>query len=156
VTTLPFLAVLLAPALRVIPGVVLGQLAVSGAFLAAATLTPPLAAGDTEVIHRLRTGGYVRSVSDFVGIGGGAADLPFVLALLFAALVALAAVRPHLRAHDAPAFAISLGAWAVIASQARRLLEEGPSWKTDALLIAVAVAAAAALAWVYRRPWPRR
>lgn len=156
VTTLPFLAVLLAPALRVIPGVVLGQLAVSGAFLAAATLTSPLAAGDTEVIHRLRTGGYVRSVSDFVGIGGGAADLPFVLALLFAALVALAAVRPHLRAPDAPAFAISLVAWAVIASQARRLLEEGPSWTTDAALIAVAVAAAAALAWVYRRPWPQR
>jgi len=140
----------------VIPGVVLGQLAVSGAFLAAATLTSPLAAGDTEVIHRLRTGGYVRSVLDFVGIGGGAADLPFVLALLFAALVALAAVRPHLRAPDAPAFAISLVAWAVIASQARRLLEEGPSWTTDAVLMAVAVAAAAALAWVYRRPWPQR
>jgi hypothetical protein len=44
----------------------------------------------------------------------------------------------------------------VIASQARRLLEEGPSWTTDAVLIAVAVAAAAALAWVYRRPWPQR
>jgi hypothetical protein len=156
VTALPFLAVLLAPALHVIPGVVLGQIAVTGAFLAAATLTSPLAAGDTEVIHRLRTGGYVRSVSDFFGVGGGAADLPFVLALLFAALVALAAVRPYLRAPDAPAFAISLVAWAAIASQARRLLEEGPSWTTDAVLIAMAIAAAAALAWVYRRRWPQR
>lgn len=156
VTALPFLAVLLAPALRVIPGVVLGQLAVTGAFLAAATLTSPLAAGDTEVIHRLRTGGYVRSVLDFVGIGGGAADLPFVLAVLFAALVAFAAVRRYLRPVDVLAFLLSLVAWAAIASQSHRLLEEGPSWTTDAMLLAVAIGASAALVWVYRRPGPQR
>ena len=93
---------------------------------------------------------------DFVGIGGGAADLPFVLALLFAALIAFGAVRGCLRAPDAPGFVISLAAWAVIASQARRLLEGGQSWTTGAALIAVAIAASAAIAWVYRRPWPQR
>lgn len=155
VTALPFLAVLLAPALRVIPGVVLGQLAVTGAFLAAATLTSPLAAGDTEVIHRLRTGGYVRSVLDFVGIGGGAADLPFVLALLFAGIVGLAAVRPYLRLRDLPAFVLSVVAWAAIASQSRRLLEEEPSWATGAALLAIAIAAGAVLVPIYRRPWPQ-
>jgi hypothetical protein len=154
VTALPFLAVLLAPALRAIPGVVLGQLAVTGAFLAAATLTSPLAAGDTEVVHRLRTGGYVRSVLDFVGIGGGAADLPFVLALLFAGIVGLAAVRPYLRLRDISAFVVSVVAWGVIASQSRRLLEEDPSWGAGVALLAVAIAAAAALVPIYRRPWP--
>ncbi len=82
---------------------------------------------------------------DFVGIGGGAADLPFVLALLFAALVAFGAVRPYLRAPDAPAFVLTLVAWAAITSQSRRLLEEGPSWATDAALVAVAFAATAGL-----------
>ena len=44
-------------------------------------ITSPLAAWDGQVLHRLRTGGYVRSVLDFVNVGGGLADLPFLLAL---------------------------------------------------------------------------
>ena len=97
IPTLPFLAVALGPALRRIPGATLGVAAATGLFLAAATITSPLAAFDSQVIHRLRTGGFVRSVLEFVGIGGGAADLPFLLALAFVAAVGFAAVVPFLR-----------------------------------------------------------
>ena len=97
IPTLPFLAVALGPALRRIPGATLGVAAATGLFLAAATITSPLAAFDSQVIHRLRTGGFVRSVLEFVGIGGGAADLPFLLALAFVAAVGVAAVVPFFR-----------------------------------------------------------
>ena len=154
VPALPFLAAGLAPAFRRIPGAALGLAVATGAFLAAATITSPLAAWDSQVVHRLRTGGYVRSVLDFAGIGGGAADLPFLLALAFAGWVGFAAVRPYLRRADVPAFALSLGGWALIASQSRRLLDDGPSYVTDAALLAVALGVGAAIAWVYRRSEP--
>ena len=58
-----------------------GSRSATGAFLAAATIGRRSRRGDSQVVHRLRTGGYVPSVLDFAGIGGGAADLPFLLAL---------------------------------------------------------------------------
>jgi hypothetical protein len=153
VPALPFLAVGLAPAFRRIPGAALGLAVATGTFLAAATITSPLAAWDSQVVHRLRTGGYVRSVLDFAGIDGGAADLPFLLALAFAAGVGLVAVRPYLRRVDLPAFLLALGGWALIASQSRRILVDS-SHAIDAVLLAVAVADAAAIAWIYRRAEP--
>jgi hypothetical protein len=149
IAAMPFLAVGLAPAYRRIPGAALGLAAAAGLFLAAATLTSPLAAWDLHVVDRLRTGGYVRSVLDFDGIGGGLADLPFLVALACAAAVALAAVRPYLERRDLPAFALSAAAWAVIGSQSHRLLEHGPSWRVDGALLLVAALAAVVLAWIY-------
>jgi hypothetical protein len=149
IPVLPFLAPALAPAFRAIPGAALGLATAAGVFLAAATITSPLAAFDTQVIHRLTTGGYVRSALDFAGIGGGFADLPFLLALAFAAAVGLAAVWPHVQRRDVPAFALTAVAWAVIGSQSHRLFEGGSSWTIAAALLLVAALAAAALAWIY-------
>jgi hypothetical protein len=150
VPALPFLAAGLAPAFRRIPGAALGLAVATGTFLAAATITSPLAAWDGQVLHRLSTGGYVRSVLDFVGVGGGVADLPFLLALAFAAAVGFAAVRPYLRPVDAAAFALALGGWALIASQSHGLLNDPSSW-TYATVLVVAPAVAGAIAWIYRR-----
>lgn len=155
VPALPFLAVGLAPAFRRIPGAALGLAAATGAFLAAATITSPLAAWDGHVLHRLTTGGYVRSTLDFVGIEGGVADLPFLLALAVAATVGLAAVRPYLRPPDAPAFALALGGWALVASQSHRILNDPTAW-TYATMLVVAPALAASIAWIYRRAEPTR
>ena len=151
ITAMPFLAAALAPALPRVAGAALGLAVASGAFVVAATLTSPLAAWDAEVLHRLVTGGYVRSAVHFVGIDGGAADAPFVLALLFAAAVAFGAVRRHLRRVDACVFAVVLLAWAILGSQSRRLLEDEPSYATDAGFVAIAAAAALTTAWLYRR-----
>jgi hypothetical protein len=153
IPTLPFLAVALGPALRRIPGAALGLAVATGTFLAAATITSPLAAFDSQVVHRLRTGGYVRSVLDFVGIGGGAADLPFLLAVAFVAAVGVTALRPSLRRPDAPAFVVALVGWAVIGSQSRRVLEDN-SYATDAVLLAAAAALIVSIVWVYRRGEP--
>jgi hypothetical protein len=150
IPTLPFLAVALGPALRRIPGATLGVATATGLFLAAATITSPLAAFDSQVIHRLRTGGFVRSVLEFVGISGGAADLPFLLALAFVAAVGVAAVVPFFRPPDAPAFVLALVGWAVLGSQSRRVLEDNSS-VTDVVLIAATAALVASIAWVYRR-----
>jgi hypothetical protein len=150
IPALPFLAAGLAPSFRRIPGAALGLAVATGAFLAAATITSPLAAWDSQVIHRLRTGGYVRSVLDFAGIGGGAADVPFLLALAFAAVVGFLAIRPFLRRVDLPAFVLALSGWALIASQSKRILVDS-SYAIDAALLAVALAAAGAIVWIYRR-----
>jgi hypothetical protein len=150
VPALPFLAAGLAPAFRRIPGAALGLAVATGTFLAAATITSPLAAWDGDVLHRLRTGGYVRSVLDFVGVGGGVADLPFLLALGVAAAIGFAAVRPYLRRPDAAAFVLALGGWTLIASQSHRLLNDPSTW-TYATALLIAPAVAGAIAWVYRR-----
>jgi hypothetical protein len=149
IAAMPFLAAGLGPAYRLIGGAALGLAVAAGAFLVAATITSPLAAWDLHVVDRLRTHGFVRSVLDFAGIGGGYADLPFLVAVAFAAAVAFTAVRPYLERRDLAAFAVSSLAWAVIGSQSHRLVEHGPSWRVDAALLLVTGVAAAALAWVY-------
>jgi hypothetical protein len=149
IPALPFLAAGLAPAYKRIPGAALGLAVAAGLFLVAATITSPLAAWDQQVVHRLTTGSYVRSVLDFAGIGGGLADLPFLLAVAFAAAVALGTIRPYLRRRDLPAFALCAVAWAVIGSQSHRLIERGPSWGVDMGLLLVAGLAAGTVAWVY-------
>ena len=152
IPTLPFLAVTLGPAFKRIPGVVLGLAAATGVFLAAATITSPLAAFDSEVVHRLRTGGYVRSVLEFVGIGGGAGP-PVGAALATIAVVGFVTLKPFLRPRDAPGFVVAFLGWAVIGSQARRVLED-ESYVTDVVL-AAAAALAASIAWIYRHAEPR-
>jgi hypothetical protein len=155
ISALPFLAVPLAIAYRAIPGATLGLVCGGGAFVVGATLTMPLEAWDGQVAHRVITGHWVESIASFVGIGGSAADVPFLLALAVAAAAAIAATpwRVILR-RDAIAAVVALVAWLVLASRIQGLLRHGTTGEAAAL-VATAVAAGA-IAVVYRFPlWLR-
>jgi hypothetical protein len=151
IPALPFLALPLAAAYRTIPGATLGLVLGGGAFMVAATLTTALEAWDGLVVHRVITGRYVESVASFVGLGGSAADVPFLLALAVAAAAAIAATpwRVILR-RDAIAAVVTFVAWLVLANRIQGLLGRGISGEAAAL-VATAVAAGA-VAVVYRFP----
>ena len=68
-------------------------------------------------------------------------------------MVGFAAVRPYLRPVDAPAFALALGGWALVASQSHWLLDDPSSW-TYATVLLVAPVVAGLIAWIYRRAEP--
>jgi hypothetical protein len=153
IPTLPFLAVGLGPAYRRIPGATLGLAVATGIFLAAATITSPLAASDSQVIHRLRTGGFVDSMLTFVGVDGGLADLPFLVALAVAGGVCFLVVRPYFRPPDHPAFWLALVGWGAIGFQSRRVLEN-ESYASDAIFVGAALLLGIAIAAVYRRAEP--
>jgi hypothetical protein len=104
-----------------------------------------------HVFQRLRSGGYVASVLDFVGVSGGVASVPFLLALAFAGGVGAAAAVPHLRRRDAAAFPIALVGWGALASQSPRLVEHGPSTPVAVAFVAGAAVLGGTLALVYRR-----
>jgi 4-amino-4-deoxy-L-arabinose transferase-like glycosyltransferase len=155
IATLPFLAVPLAVAFRAFPGATLGLVAGGATFMVAATLTLPLEAWDGDVSHRLITGHWVDSVASFVGLRGSAWDLPFLLALAFAAAAAIAATpwRVVLR-RDLLAGVIALGAWLAVSNTLHDLRQHG--WAGEATVVAVVAVAALLVAGAYRiRAWPQ-
>jgi hypothetical protein len=142
IPALPFLVVPLAAAYRAIPGATLGLAVGGGLFLAGATLTTALEAWDGLVFHRVITGGYVDSAASFIGIRGGFADAPFLLALTVAALAALA-VTPWRAVfyRDVLAGAVALFGWLLLATQIKGLLDHGVAGEAAVLTVAVLVAA---------------
>jgi len=154
IPVLPFLAVPLAAAFRAIPGATLGLLTGGAAFMVAATLTTPLEAWDGLVFHRVITGRYTDSVASFVGLGGSAADLPFLLALAVAAGAAVAATPWLLDLRrDALAGVVAIVAWLLLTRSIKTLLEHGPTG--EAVALAAVVVAAALVISAYRTTWPR-
>ncbi len=155
IPALPFLAVPLAAAFRAIPGATLGLVTGGAAFMVAATLTKPLEAWDGLVLHRVITGRYVDSVASFVGFGGSAADLPFLVALAVAAVAAIAATPWRLLpGRDALAGVVAFIAWLLLASRIQTLLHHGATG--EAAAVAAVAVAAALVACVYRiDAWPR-
>jgi hypothetical protein len=155
IPALPFLAVPLAAAFRAIPGATLGLVTGGAAFMVAATLTKPLEAWDGLVLHRVITGRYVDSVASFVGLGGSAADLPFLLALAVAAIAAIAATPWRVvLGQDALAGTVALIAWLLLASRIQSLLQHGTTG--EAAVVAMVAIAAALVTCAYRLPaWPR-
>jgi hypothetical protein len=151
IPALPFLAVPLAAAYRAIPGATLGLAVGGGLFLAGATLTTPLEAWDGLVFHRLITGAYVDSAASFIGIRGGLADAPFLLALTIAALAALA-VTPWRAVfyRDVLAGAVAFVGWLLLATQIKGLLDHGVAGEAAVLTAALLVAACIGAA--YRAP----
>ena len=77
-----------------------------------------------------------------------------MLALATIAVVGFVTLKPFLRPRDAPGFVVAFLGWAVIGSQARRVLED-ESYVTDVVLLAAAAALAASIAWIYRHAEPR-
>jgi hypothetical protein len=155
IAALPFLAVPLAVAFRAIPGATLGLVSGGAVFMVAATLTTPLEAFDGLVFHRVITGHYTDSIASFVGLGGSAAALPFLLALAVAAVAAIAATPWRVViGRDALAAVVALGAWLLLASGIKTLLQHGATGEAAAF-VGVAVAAGL-VACAYRIDvWPR-
>ncbi len=157
IPVLPFLAVPLAAALRGLPGATLGLLAGGAAFMVAATLTKPLEAWDGLVLHRVITGPYGDSVASFVGLGGRAADVPFLLALAAVAAAAIAATPWRVVVgRDALAGVVALAAWLLLANRIQSLLQHGLTG--EAVALAAVAVAAALVACAYRMgawPWTR-
>jgi Dolichyl-phosphate-mannose-protein mannosyltransferase len=128
IPVLPFLAIPLAAAWRAIPGATAGLTVGAGLFMAGATLTSPLGAGDQQVLHRLTTGGYVESAAAFLGLHGGLADIPFALALVVAAAAAIAVTPlPERYSREAAAAVVAGAGWVLLMTQTPRLLREGAS-----------------------------
>ena len=149
IPALPFLAVPLAAAWRAIPGATAGLAAVAALFMAGATLTSPLGAGDQQVVHRLTTGGYVESAAAFVGLYGGIWDAPFLGALALAAAAAvLATPRPQRWSREATAALLAGAGWAILMTQTPRLLRHGDGGELG--VIAIACATVAAIIAAYR------
>ena len=154
IPVLPFLAVPLAVAFRAIPGATLGLAAGGAAFMVAATLTTPLEAWDGLVLHRVITGRYTDSVASFVGFGGSAAGLPFLLALAVGAAAAVAATPWIVDLwRDALAGVVAIVAWLLLASNIKPLVDHGPTG--EAIALATVALAAALIVTVYRATWPR-
>jgi hypothetical protein len=156
IPALPFLAVPLAAAYRAIPGATLGLVVGGGGFIVAATLTQALEAWDGLVLERFLSGQYVESVGSFFGFEGDAvAAVLFLLALAVAAVAAVAATPWRVRLHrDALAGVMALGAWLVLSTQLRGLLERGTAG--EAMVVLGVVLTAALIAFVYRmEPWLR-
>jgi hypothetical protein len=156
IPALPFLAIPLAAAYRAIPGATIGLVVGGGGFIVAATLTKALEAWDGLVFERFLSGQYVESVGSFFGFGGGAvAAVPFLVALAVAALAAVTATPWRVRLHrDAVAGVMAFGAWLILSTQLRGLLERGTAGEATVLLGVVLTAAL--IAFVYRmEPWLR-
>ena len=86
---------------------------------------------------------------------GAVAAVPFLLMLTLAVLAAAAATPWRIRLHrDALAGVIALGAWLVVSTQLRDLLERGTAGET--LVIVAVVVTTALIAFVYRgEDWVR-
>ena len=126
-TTLPFLAVALAVALRRFPGPTIALAGASAATYAIATLTHPLTGYETEVVEwtRLaRQGAFQPTVMSALGLGRGwLAPLPFVaLAGLAVIVVATVTPRARLTGRSAAWGVVAIVAWAVLAAWAPRAL----------------------------------
>lgn len=99
--------------------------------------------------------GYVRSVLDFVGIGGGCGRPPLrARAALFGARRTRGRARasPRARCTGVRALPGGLGGDCLAGASSgrgRAVLDDRHA------LLAIAIAASAAIAWVYRRPWPQ-
>ena len=145
---LPFLAIPLAAAWRAIPGVTAGLAVGAALFMAGATMTSPLGAGDQQVLHRLTTGGYVDSAAAFAGFHGGFAAAPFLVALALAAGAAvLVTPLPRRRSREAVAALIAGGGWAVLMTQTPRFLREGDAGELAVVLVVCITAALVFLAY---------
>lgn len=153
IPALPFLAVPLAAAWRAVPGLTAGLAIGAALFMAGATLTSPLGAWDQQVLHRLTTGGYVESAAAFVGIDGGIADAPFVVALAVAALAAVAVTPPPERwPREVVAALLAAGGWALLMTQTPRWLTHGA--RGELLVVAVVCCTAMLVVGAYRARTP--
>jgi 4-amino-4-deoxy-L-arabinose transferase-like glycosyltransferase len=144
---LPFLAVPLAGALSVVPGVVVGLAVGAAAVQALYSVTTPLAAWDGEAWERLRAGSVVPTVIDFIDLPARVAILPFLALLATAAVLAAVAARlPLLRARELVAGFAAAGAYALIAWQSARLADQGLGRELALIVLALGCTAVVALA----------
>jgi 4-amino-4-deoxy-L-arabinose transferase-like glycosyltransferase len=153
VPLLPFIAVPVAGAVRVVPGLVVGLAIGAGSIQALYSATSPLAAWDGHAWERLRAGSVVRTVVEPLDLPAWLAVLPFGFLLLAAAAAALLAASVRLGWGDAAVAAIALAGWALVTWQAPRFVYEG-HLRELALLALVAGAAAIAAAAARSTPRP--
>jgi hypothetical protein len=155
IPALPFLALPLATAYRVIPGATLGLAIGGGGFMVAATMTTALEAWDGLVAHRVITGEYVESVASFVGIESPRAAIPFALAIGVASVAALRATPwRHVGRRDILAGTAALVGWLLLATHMKGLLDRGAAGELVGL--AAAASAAAVVVATYRIGAPPR
>jgi hypothetical protein len=120
---IPFLALPVAVALRIAP-VATGLLAAASiALMAAMTATDPVNAWDGQVLRRLTSAdGSSPTVSDFLGVTGWYAVVPFYLFVLGAVACALRATPWSVTRSDVLAGVAAVAGWALVALAAPPLL----------------------------------
>ena len=139
----PFLAVGIALALRRFPGEAIGLALAGATMLVATTVTSPLAALDQRVIQRLRDHSVVGSVLELVGITSGYSVLVFGLAVAVALAAAARILELAPSGRDLLGALLTAAAFAAVATQVPRLVDDGSPWGESAAALLLVTAAVA-------------
>jgi hypothetical protein len=139
----PLLAIGLTVSYRRLRAETVGLALGGAAMLGAATITSPLASLDQRVLQRLRDHSVVGTALEFVGIHSGFAVLIFVAAVVLAVAAAWRASNLALDARDLPQIAVVAAAFAVVATQVPRLVDERSSAAELGAAVLLAAAASA-------------
>ena len=151
---MPFLLLGIAVALRRRPAVTLALAAVTCFQAVVQTATGPLAAYDGEWLARAADRVFVSTAANLVGISGWYAVVPFFLAALAAALLAVASLpRLVVTSEDAGLAVAGVGAWALVAAASYNDWGRTPS--AAYVLTVFVVLTIATLAGRFLMPAPR-